>query len=200
MANTRIDPTEPRVRGRDFLFILASARRDGNTEKLARQAARSLPPGASQTWLRLLDLAVPPFEDLRHSGDGTYPAPAGDLKTLFDATLAATDLVFVTPLYWYSVPAAAKLYLDHWSGWMRVPGAEFKARMAGKTVWSITVLSDEDTRFAEPLIGTLRLSTEYMGMRWGGALLGYGSRPDDIVRDRAALAAAERFFAGAAAT
>ena len=199
MANTGIDPTDPRTRGRDFLFIVASARRDGNTEKLARQAARSLPPGTAQTWLRLLDLAVPPFEDIRHSGDGTYPAPSGDLETLFDATLAATDLVFVAPLYWYSVPAAAKLYLDYWSAWMRVPGADFKARMAGKTMWAVTVISDEDTRVADPLIGTLKLSAEYMRMRWGGALLGYGSRPDDILRDATALAAAERFFAGTAA-
>jgi multimeric flavodoxin WrbA len=199
MASTSIDPTDPRKGGRDFLFIVASARRDGNTEKLARQAARSLPPGTSQTWLRLLDFALPLFEDIRHSGDGIYPAPTGDLKTLFDATLAATDLVFVTPLYWYSVPAAAKLYLDHWSGWMRVPGADFKARMAGKTMWAVTVTSDEDKRFAEPLIGTLKFSAEYMHMRWGGVLLGHGSRPDDIVRDATALAAAERFFAPASA-
>jgi multimeric flavodoxin WrbA len=198
MANTGIDPTDPRARARDFLFLVASARRDGNTETLARQAARSLPPGSAQTWLRLLDLTLPAFEDVRHSGDGTYPAPAGDLKTLFDATLAATDLVFVTPLYWYSVPAAAKLYLDHWSGWMRVPGADFKARMAGKTMWAVTVTSNEDTRFVEPLLGTLKLSAEYMHMRWGGALLGYGNRPDDILRDANALAAAERFFASAA--
>jgi multimeric flavodoxin WrbA len=198
MASTGNAPTDPRTRDRDFLFIVASARRDGNTETLARQAARSLPPATRQTWLRLLDLALPPFEDIRHSGDGTYPAPTGDLKTLFDATLAATDLVFVTPLYWYSVPARAKLYLDHWSAWMRVPGADFKARMAGKTMWAITVTSDEDPRFAEPLVGTLRLSAEYMHMRWGGVLTGHGNRPDDIVRDATALSAA-RFFAGTAA-
>ena len=38
---------------------------------------------------------------------------------LLDATLAATDLVFVAPVYWYSLPAAAKLYLDYWSAWLR---------------------------------------------------------------------------------
>jgi multimeric flavodoxin WrbA len=188
---------ETAMHGRNFLFILASARRDGNTETLARRAAESLPPDTAQTWLRLMDLDVPPFEDIRHDGDGVYPAPTGDLKTLFDATLAATDLVFVTPLYWYSVPAAAKLYLDHWSGWMRVPGADFKARMAGKTAWAVAVISDEDPRFAEPLIGTLKFSAEYMRMRWGGTLFGYGSRPGDVSSHASALAEAERFFAGA---
>jgi multimeric flavodoxin WrbA len=187
------------MNGREFLFLLASVRRDGNTETLARRAAEGLPRDTRQTWLRLIDLRVPPFEDIRHAGGaGVYPAPTGDLKTLLDATLAATDLVFVTPLYWYSVPAAAKLYLDHWSGWMRVPGADFKARMAGKTMWAVSVSSDEDPRYSEPLLGTLRLSAEYLDMRWGGALLGHGSRPGDVLADAAALDAARRFFAAGA--
>lgn len=183
--------------GRHFLFLVASARRDGNTETLARHAAESLPPDTQQTWLRLLDMHLPPFADIRHGGDGAYPPPEGDPKTLFDATLAATDIVFVTPLYWYSVPAAAKLYLDHWSGWMRVPGANFRERMAGKTAWTICVYSDDDPRFTEPLVGTLRLTAEYMSMRWGGVLLGHGNRPGDVTRDAAALAAARQLFAGA---
>jgi hypothetical protein len=116
---------------RQFTFLLASARRDGNTELLTRKAAESLPPDYGQHWLRLMDLPLPPFEDIRHSV-GVYPQPEGNERVLFDATLAATDLVFAVPLYWYSVPTAAKLYLDYWSGWLRVPDADFKARMVGR--------------------------------------------------------------------
>ena len=50
-----------------------------------------------------------------------------------DATFAATDLVVVSPVYWYSVAASVKLYLDYWSGWMRLP-VDFKAKMRGKTI------------------------------------------------------------------
>ena len=180
---------------RYFTFIVASGRRDGNTEWLTRKAAERLPAGAAQQWLHLSDLPLPPFEDIRHSV-GVYPEPQGNERILFDATLAASDLVFVVPLYWYSVPASAKLYLDYWSGWLRVPDVDFSARMAGKTLWGVCVLSEEDQKRADPLIGTLAITADYMKMGFGGVLLGYGSRPGDISTDKGAIEQARLFFAG----
>ncbi|RKT16866.1 multimeric flavodoxin WrbA [Streptomyces sp. 1114.5] len=181
---------------RRFLFLDASARVDGNSARLARLAAESsLPVGAEQRWLRLSEHPLPPFQDLRHTGDGRYPEPVGHERTLLDATLAATDLVFVAPLYWYSLPTTAKLYLDYWSAWFRVPGVDFRAGMRGGTIWGVTALAGGGEK-ADPLIGTLRLTAEYMDMRWGGALLGNGTRPGDVLRDERALVAAKSFFAG----
>jgi multimeric flavodoxin WrbA len=180
---------------RKFLFLLGSARRNGNTEQLARHAAGFLPANAEQQWLSLMDLPLPPFEDIRHSL-GVYPAPMGHEKTLFEATLEATDIVFVTPLYWYSVSYSTKHYLDYWSAWMRVPDAEFKKRMAGKTAWLISANSDENgLKMSEHMIGTLQLSAEYMGMSWGGQLIGYGNRPGDVLNDEAGWRSAAHFFA-----
>jgi len=178
---------------RHFSFLLASARRDGNTEILARKAAAHLPSGFRQQWLRLMELPLAPFEDIRHSV-GVYPQPTGNERILFDATMEATDLVFAVPLYWYGVPASAKLYLDYWSGWLRVPGADFKARMAGKKLWGVCALSDEDPARADPLVGTLRLTADYLGMAFGGVLLGYGNKPGEVLADAAALERARSFF------
>ena len=126
--------------GRSFLFLLASARRDGNSETLAQRAADALPETTARRWLRLNELSLPPFEDLRHAGV-PFPVPAGDERVLFDATVAASDIVFVAPLYWYSLPASAKLYLDYWSSWLRYKEGNFKARMAGKRLWGMVTLS-----------------------------------------------------------
>jgi NAD(P)H-dependent FMN reductase len=177
-----------------FLFLLASARRDGNSETLARNAAASLPDTVEQRWLSLLDYELPPFEDVRHSGAGTYPPPADAAAELLDATLWTSDLVMVVPLYWYSLPARAKNYLDHWSGWMRVPGVEFLTRMAGKRMWAVSAVSDEDYSVADPLLGTLRLTADYVKMEWGGHLFGFGNRPGDVLADDLALEAATSFF------
>jgi multimeric flavodoxin WrbA len=179
---------------RRFAFLLASARRDGNTELLTREAAEHLPADCAQQWLRLMDLPLLPFEDIRHSV-GVYPQPAGNERVLFEATLDATDLVFAVPLYWYSVPASAKTYLDYWSGWLRVPGADFKARMAGKKLWGVCALSDEDFSHADPLVGTLKLTADYLSMKFGGVLLGYGNKPGEVLADKAALERARSFFA-----
>jgi putative NADPH-quinone reductase len=185
---------------RRFLFLLSSARAGGNSELLARHAAARLPAGVEQQWLDLAALQLPPFPDLRHTPGG-YPALQGPLAQVYAQTLAATDLVFVAPTYWYSLPAPAKLYLDHWSGFMRVPGGDFRAQMAGRTLWLVTVNSDEpgEDGGSAPLVQTLTLTAEYMKMRFGGVALGHGSRPGDVLRDAAALAQAERLFAGVTA-
>jgi len=186
--------TDP-IASRRFAFIIASARPQGNTETLARAAAATLPAGVEQRWLHLAELPLPPFEDIRHAA-GVYPPPQGNAVPLVDATLWATDLVIVSPVYWYSLSATAKHYLDHWSGWMRVPGLDFRARMSGKRLWGVTVTSDDDQddEISGPLVGTLRLTASYLGMQWRGMLLGHGNRPGDIAGDTAAFERAKAFF------
>ncbi|MGA0609089.1 flavodoxin family protein [Caldimonas sp. KR1-144] len=178
-----------------FLFLNASTREPGvlgNTEQLARTAAQALPSSLQQTWLRLPEHALPPFVDHRH-GRGSYPMPAdGEGLALLEATLAASDLVFVSPVYWYSIPAPLKLYLDHWSAWMRVPGLEFKERMAGKRLWVVTTSGSREK--AQPMIDSYKLCAEFIGMRFMGALWGKGGPPGSVAADANALAEAQRFF------
>ncbi|MGW0332282.1 flavodoxin family protein [Streptomyces sp. NPDC003011] len=179
---------------RRFLFVLGSARREGNTELLARRAAEQLPADVGQQWISLADHPLPDFEDLRHDSDHTRPTE-GDVALLLDATLAATDIVIASPLYWYSVSAHTKRYLDYWAGWLRTPGLDFKATLAGRTLWGVTALAHEEAEVADPLAGTLNHSAAYMGMRFGGVLLGNGSKPGDVLKDTEALTRAKTFFA-----
>ena len=179
---------------RHFLFIVSSARIPGalgNTEWLAREAARHLPAGATRTWLHLNALELAEFEDRRHD-IGVYPMPTGDTSRLLDATLEATDLVFVTPLYWYSFPNRLKRYLDHWSAWMRVEGLDFKGRMAAKRVWAITTSGNREK--TQPMFDSLALCAEFLAMQWQGALWGQGGAPGAVEKDAAAIAAATNYF------
>ena len=180
-----------------FLFLNASTREPehiGNSETLARRAAQHLPAGAQQSWLRLADRQMPPFVDLRHTA-GTYPLPQGDMKVLLDATLAATDLVFVSPVYWFSIPSPLKTYLDHWSAWLRIPGVDFKEAMAGKKLWVIATSGNREK--AQPMFDSYRLCAEFLGMRFMPPLWGKGGPPDAVLADEAALAGAAGFFQAA---
>jgi multimeric flavodoxin WrbA len=165
----------------NYLFLLGSSRAGGNTEALARLAAAELPAESEQNWLRLADLPMEPFGDVRHEADGVYPMPVGNERRLLDSTLAATDLVIASPLYWFSVSTSVKLYLDYWSAWMRVPGVDFRDRMRGKRMWAIAAHTAKDLAEVEPMLGTLRLTAAYLGMEWGGELLAYGNRPGEAV-------------------
>ena len=178
---------------RRFLFLLASARPSGNTELLARRAASALPEGVRQHWLRLAEHPLPPFVDHRH-GSQRFPEPKGVERLLLDATLEATDIVFVTPLYWYSLPSSAKLYRDYWSAWMRTSDGGFLQWMSGKTTWVVTTVSGENAAAADPMINALRLTADYARMRWGGLLVGHGDRPGDVLTHAPSLAAANVLF------
>ena len=178
----------------NFLFLTASTREPGhtgNTETLARAAANALPATAQQSWVPLAQCALPPFVDLRHT-TGSYPAPEGDAAMLLAATLTATDIVFVSPVYWFSVPSPLKTYLDQWSAWMRVPGVDFKPRMADKRLWVIATSGDRDK--AQPMFDSYRLCAEFLGMQWMGALWGKGGAPEAVMADVQALAAAKDFL------
>jgi multimeric flavodoxin WrbA len=177
---------------RKFLFLIGSSRTAGNTETLAKLAAEYLPAGAEQRWLRLDDYPLEQFQDRRHTAGRIPPPPQGNEKILFDATLEATDIVVLSPLYWYSVSTSVKRYLDHWSGWMYLADTPFKALMAGKTFWGVSVAEERDQE--EHLVGTLQRSANYLRMRWGGVLVGHGNRPDDVLNDAPALVAAKSFF------
>ncbi|MGW4275667.1 flavodoxin family protein [Streptomyces seoulensis] len=179
---------------RSFLFLLAGARPDGNTELLARTAAEQLPAGAGQRWLDLTRLHLPDFTDERHAADAPR-AESADETLLREATLAATDIVIVSPLYWYSLSSYAKRYLDHWSRWLRTPDPGFRAAMAGGTLWGVTAMAHSEPEVAAPLTLTLHHTAAYLRMRFGGVLLGTASSPGQIRADTAALTRAKTFFA-----
>ncbi len=187
----------------NYLFLLASPRANGNSETLARIAAQSL-SNQTQQWLALRDYPLEPFADLRHVApinpdfplSGGYGQPTGHSKALLETTLAATDIVFVAPVHWYSVPTLLKRYLDEWSAWLRIPDGTFKAQMSQKRYWAISTSTGANISEAEPLFSTLELSAKYFGCSLEKRLLGIGGKPDSVLLDAETLKAAKQFFMG----
>ncbi|MFE7760412.1 flavodoxin family protein [Streptomyces sp. NPDC057438] len=181
---------------RRFLFVLGSHRRDGNTELLARRAAARLPADCDQKWISLAEHPLPDYDDLRHGvGRTTWPEEGSNLVRLYEATLAATDIVIASPVCWFSLPSRTKRYLDHWTAWLYAPGVDFGAAMAGRTLWAVTTSAGDPSRVAEPLVGTLNNLAAYMRMHFGGVLHGNGTAPGEVLQDTDALAHAKTFFA-----
>ncbi|MFJ8668114.1 flavodoxin family protein [Streptomyces sp. NPDC093600] len=179
---------------RSFLFVLGSSRADGNSETLARAAAAHLPADIPQRWVDLNRLPLPDFQDGRHESPERQAEE--NEETLWRATVEATDIVIVSPLYWYSLSAQTKRYLDYWSGWLNVPGSDFKERMAGGTLWGVTAMAHDDHVVADGLVTSLSHSAAYLRMRFGGVLTGTGSRPGRVRADEQAMARAKTFFQG----
>ncbi|MBD9725905.1 NAD(P)H-dependent oxidoreductase [Streptomyces caniscabiei] len=173
---------------RSFAFMLGGSRAGSATESLARRAAGGLPAAVERSWLCLNKLSFP-----AQAVPGTKAAE----ERLLGATLDHTDIVVVSPLYWYSVSAQTKLYLDYWAFWMARPGLDFRARMGGKTLWAVSTFARGEVRDAQPLVGMLERTAQYLGMAWGGALL-CRARSTGQLADHNAGGDAAAFFAAAA--
>lgn len=158
---------------RQILFLLSSSRRHGNSERLARRTA---PPDAQVNWVDLASLPLPPFEDLRPRAPKPHPV----LNALLDKMRQAQDIVFVAPIYWYALPAPAKLMMDHWSGFLDQDEASFRQGLAGKRVWLITARADPKPDVPDLAEAMLRQSVEWLGMVWGGALHGVGNAVGEV--------------------
>ena len=173
---------------RHVLFLSCSARPEGNAVRLARAAAAPLTDPVR--WIDLTDPPLPPFQDLRPS----FARPEGPVATVMQAMRAATDIVFVAPIYWYALPAPAKLLLDHWSGWIDAAETGFTDWAKGKRVYLITARADPDPTVADLPEAMLKRSILWLGMEWGGALHGIGDAPGEIAQDAQALRTARDFL------
>lgn len=176
---------------RRFLFILSSARPGGNSALLAQASAAPL-PADRQHWIDLSAAQLPPYRDLRPA----TAQPEGDLADIMAAMREASDIVIVAPIYWYALPAPAKLLLDHWSGWFDATETGFAVWAREKTVHLITARADPDPTVPEPLEAMVKRSILWLGMRWGGALHGIGDAVGEIAQDMTATAAAASFLTG----
>jgi hypothetical protein len=152
-----------------------------------------MPEDVRTDWLDLTTPVLPPFRDLR--GEGS-PPPEGRLAEIAQLMKPASDIVLVAPVYWYALPAPAKLLLDHWSGWLDAPGYDFGIWIREKRMWLITCRADPDPSVVEGPEGMVRKSAEWLGMEWGGALHGVGDAPGDVDGDLQCRETAPTFFAG----
>lgn len=179
-------------------LLISSHRRGGNAEVLAEEALKALKYPAEVDRIWLFEHRIEPFADWRHD-DGPPPVIEDDYDEILDRVLAADVLLFAAPVYWYSMPGVLKDFLDRWSGSLRDPKRDFRARMEKKLVYLATMVSDEDRSVARPLIESLKLTARYLGMRWGGVAVGYGSRPGDVLKDKQGMEEARRLFDNLAA-
>jgi len=66
---------------------------------------------------------------------------------------------------------------------MRIPGLAFKETMARKSLHLIT--SSGDRAKAQPMMDSVQLCAQFLGIRWGGALWGKSGPPRAVPQDAA---------------
>jgi multimeric flavodoxin WrbA len=139
------------------IALFSSSRRKGNTGRLMDRIAVEL-------GIDVVDLAtlrISPF-DYGHSNRGD------DFEPLMERVLTHEQVIFASPIYWYSVSPAMKTFLDRISDFLELPDLVPKGRrLRGKNAFIVsTSVCDE----ASPtFMGVFRETFDYLGMRFVGA-------------------------------
>ena len=99
-----------------ILILKASPRERGNSALLAErtaEGARQAGAMVESIYLHSLDIRPCDACDLCRENDGECVIP-DDMQSLYPRLRAADAIVIATPVYWFTLSAQAKLFIDRW--------------------------------------------------------------------------------------
>lgn len=164
----------------DTIALFASSRRHGNTGQLMDRIAQVL-------GIEVVDLAGKRMSayDYEHRNRGD------DFEPLLKRALDFDQLIFATPVYWYAVSPAMKVFLDRISDFLDLPDLlNDGRRLRGKLAYVVcTSIYDE---VPPSFLGAFLDTFNYLGMRFGGVAHancrnGYAAATHDAVAAAFAL-------------
>jgi multimeric flavodoxin WrbA len=138
------------------IALLSSSRRLGNTGQLIDRIALDL------------DIEVVDLASLRMSAyDYAHRNRGDEFEPLMRRVLGHDQIIFATPIYWYAVSPAMKVFLDRISDLLELPDLlSAGRRLRGKNAYVVcTSISEEASpAFMEAFLETFG----YLGMHFGG--------------------------------
>lgn len=138
------------------IALFSSSRRRGNTGRLVDRIAREV----NIEVIDLTTLRISPY-DYEHLNRND------DFELLVKRVLAHDQIIFASPIYWYSVSPAMKVFLDRVSDLLEVPDLLSEGRrLRGKNAYVVctSVCDEPSTEFMGVFIETFK----YLGMNFGG--------------------------------
>ena len=140
----------------NYIIIQGSSRSHGNTRKIVDYIL-------SKKKGQFIDLKTKEISYF----DYDHKNVNDDFLKVIDQLLKCETIIFATPIYWYSMSATLKTFLDRISDLLKIR-KELGRKLRGKRMMVIACGSDEIEypSFWEPF----KLSAEYLGMVYEGHL------------------------------
>jgi multimeric flavodoxin WrbA len=161
--------------GRQIVILKGSPRKKGNSSVLADQvAAGAREVGAVVESFDLHELEIRPCDacDYCQGVGGGQCTIADDMQMLYPRLQAADAIVIASPIYWFTVCAQTKVFMDRWYALGGPEGHAF----AGKRFGIVLTYADADP-FSSGAINALRtfqdalsyVKASIVGMVYGSA-------------------------------
>ncbi len=170
------------------LILNGSPRKKGNTAYLIGKTIEGIlnaHPDAEIETISLGPLKISPCRACdgcrKEERIGKYCVVRDDMAPLYDKAAAAGAIIFASPIYWFTMTAQTKLFMDRLYGlWLE------KTRVfEGKAIAALTVYGDEDPYVsgAVNFIHTIEDACRYCKARLAGVVYGTASDLGDAEKD-----------------
>lgn len=173
------------------LGIMGSPRIGGNSDILLSQALAGAKEAGAEVEKIILDRKkISGCKDCQKCNKMGICVIKDDMPEIQKRILDAHSIIHSTPVYFWSMTAQMKAYLDRWTvffdaqwNWQKV----YAPQMLGKRIGLITVCGTPDVHTADPIVHSFKSTVEMTKMIWLGAVMASASAKGDISNNEAAL-------------
>lgn len=159
-----------------ILGILGSPRKGGNSDILLDEALRGAREAGAETEKIILDeLQIHGCRDCKGCNETGLCVIEDDMPPILEKVLAAQGIIHSVPVYFNTMTAQMKAYLDRWCAlydgeWK--PHEHYLPKLLAKTVAVIVVCGEANVESTEPVIEPFRSTVEFTPnmFKWGGSL------------------------------
>jgi multimeric flavodoxin WrbA len=172
------------------LGVLGSPRLRGNSDILLDQALEGArDAGAEVEKIILCQKKISGCFDCGKCNETGVCAVQDDMLEIHKKILEADAVIHGVPVYFWSMTAQMKAYLDRWCAFF---DAEWKwhkqyyPKMKGKRIGLITVCGDTDVHTADPIVHSFKTTTDFTKLKWIGAVMASAAAKGEIAKNEKA--------------
>jgi len=173
------------------MVVIGSPRRKGNSATLARQVADGATAAGAQVetfFLHAMDIQPCTACDACRKKLKKDCIIKDDMKILYPKMKAADAIVIASPIYWFTVSAQTKLFMDRWYAL----GGDDGYELAGKKFGIVLAYADADP-FVSGAVNALRTFQDafsYIGAELVGTVYGSAAKAGEIKKNKTLMDAA----------
>jgi multimeric flavodoxin WrbA len=173
--------------GKKVLVAMGSPRKKGNSATLAKQVAAGAEAAGAEVesfYLHSLDIQPCTACDACREDTARDCVIEDDMQALYQKLRRADALVIASPVYWFTVSAQTKTFMDRWYAFGN-PQEKY-APFSGKRIGIVLTYADNDP-FASGAVNALRTFQDafnYVGAEIVGMIYGCASEAGEIENNR----------------
>jgi multimeric flavodoxin WrbA len=173
------------------IVVIGSPRRKGNSATLARQVADGATAAGARVetfFLHAMDIRPCTACDACRRKLKKDCVIKDDMKILYPKMKAADAIVIASPIYWFTVSAQTKLFMDRWYAL----GGDDGYDLAGKKFGIVLAYADADpfTSGAVNALRTFQDAFSFIGAELVGAVYGSAWKAGEIKKNKILMKAA----------